>query len=78
MTEKIREELDPDRSAAKIIPTRLRTDTNTQVVTCSSCGDAYYVDKTTFDSMVEAIGYDPDNSFTCPRCEEEGDADSRR
>lgn len=78
MTQRIREELDLDRSESASIPTRLRTDVNTQVVTCSYCGDAYYVDEDTFSSIHRAIGYDPDNVFTCPRCEDEGTADSRR
>lgn len=78
MNQRIREGLDPDRFESMKIPTRLRTDVNTRIVTCSSCGDAYYVDEETFNLIHRAVGYDPDNMFTCPRCEDEGAAESRR
>lgn len=77
MTERLREEFDADRVESVKIPTRLRTDLNTHVVSCSSCGDAYYVDEDTFTSINRAIGYEPDNIFTCPRCEEEGEVEGR-
>lgn len=77
MIERIREEFDADLFESAKIPTRLRTDLNTQVVNCSSCGDAYYIDEETFTSLKRAIGYDTDNMFTCPRCEEEGELEGR-
>lgn len=78
MNPRIREELDVDKFDSVKIPTRLRTDENTKFVTCSMCGDAYYVDEATFTSLSRAVGYDPDNRFMCPRCEEENAAESRR
>lgn len=78
MSARIREELDSDRFTSRTIPTRLRTDLNTQIVSCSACGDAYYVDQETFDLLHRAMGFDPDNQFTCPRCEDEEEVDSRR
>lgn len=73
MKARLREESDADTHTGFGVPTRLRTDENNRLVTCSMCGDAYYVDETTFASIHRAIGYDPENPFTCPRCEEEAE-----
>lgn len=68
---RLREETDADTHSAFGVPTRLRTDENTRLVTCGACGDAYYVDDTTFTSIHRSISYDSGNPFTCPRCQED-------
>jgi transcription elongation factor Elf1 len=71
MTDRLRAELDADRHEEFGMPTRLRTDTNTRLVTCAACGDGYYVTDALFEHLDAGVGYDPDNAFTCPRCDEE-------
>ena len=71
MIGRLREEFDADTHGSHGVPTRLRTDENTRLVTCGVCGDAYYVDDMTFGSIHRAISFDSGNPFACPRCQEE-------
>ena len=72
MKARLREEYDADTHESYGSPTRLRTDENKNLVTCSACGDAYYVADSLFRTLETRIGYDPGNAFVCPRCDEEG------
>ena len=53
-------------------PTRNATETNTHTVPCGVCGETFYVDEPTYETVQSALDYEPaDNPFTCDACEAE-------
>lgn len=70
---RLRETFDSDRHEFDLSPTDTPTGANRFPVNCQMCGEAFYVDRPTFDAVAEAIREGLDNPFLCADCETEYD-----
>ena len=52
-------------------PTRFRKGPNQSELTCTSCGDLYFVDDNSFDEAMSAMEMGLENPFSCEDCEAE-------
>ncbi|HKS28675.1 MAG TPA: hypothetical protein VJS44_12690 [Pyrinomonadaceae bacterium] len=70
----LRSTLNPkEQRSAATGPTVYRTEANHVEISCGMCGNLFFVDKSTADSVREAIKQGLDNPFRCEDCKEEYD-----
>lgn len=70
----LREEIDADRNPGPVHFTEMKSDKYPHALICGSCGATIYADDAGYDSYLRSIEYDPDNQFTCDRCDIENEA----
>jgi hypothetical protein len=68
ITAQLREELDAETVAPRFATTRSRS--NPHPIGCSACGATVFADKTSYDSYIRSLNYDPANQFICDDCNE--------
>jgi hypothetical protein len=62
-----------EEHVASVGPTTFRTAENQHELRCGMCGEIYFVDSVTLDSVNTAVAQGLDNPFRCEDCEEEYD-----
>ena len=68
---KLRWEVSPvEGSAAPLGPTTFKTAEHQHELRCGMCGEIYFVDSETLDSVNTAVQAGLDNPFLCEDCEE--------
>lgn len=66
----LRSHLDPDQTAAKTNPTTFKTEKHEYEVSCSSCGDSFFVTESMYLFAKQGMEAGLDNPFKCDECEE--------